>query len=210
MLKRFFLMVWEPESIIQVQQNYKKGIQNNMKIIIASDIHGSAYWCRQLIEVFHAEKADRLALLGDILYHGPRNALPAEYDPPKTAELLNAIRDRIICVRGNCDAEVDQWMLDFPMMADYSALAMPSRMIYLTHGHVYGKNHFPGLGKNDIVLSGQTHIPVYTPCEEGMFFNPGSVAIPKEGSKNGYMLLEDGVFTWKSFAEGTYAVYPLD
>lgn len=181
-----------------------------MKLMIASDIHGSAYWCRRLVEAFHEEKAQRLILLGDILYHGPRNALPKEYDPQATAAMLSEIGDKIICVRGNCDADVDQWMLNFPIMAEYSALMLPDRVIYLTHGHVYGKNHFPGLGKQDIVISGHTHVPVWQPCQEGFFFNPGSVSIPKEGSSNGYMLLEGDSFLWKSFDEGTYAQISIE
>ena len=111
-----------------------------MKLLIASDIHGSAYWCSKLMDAYQNEKADRMILLGDILYHGPRNALPKEYDPQRVCDLLNQISDRILCVRGNCDADVDQWLIHFPIMADYSWIMEKDRVIYLTHGHVYGKD----------------------------------------------------------------------
>ena len=144
-----------------------------MKLLIASDIHGSAYWCSKLMDAYQNEKADRMILLGDILYHGPRNALP----------------------KGNCDADVDQWLIHFPIMADYSWIMEKDRVIYLTHGHVYGKDFrkdesFPPLQKKDVVLSGHTHIPITEPTDGGLFFNPGSVSIPKNGSKNGYMTLK--------------------
>ena len=104
-----------------------------MKLLIASDIHGSAYWCSKLMDAYQNEKADRMILLGDILYHGPRNALPKEYDPQRVCDLLNQISDRILCVRGNCDADVDQWLIHFPIMADYSWIMEKDRVIYLTH-----------------------------------------------------------------------------
>ena len=103
-----------------------------MKLLIASDIHGSAYWCSKLMDAYQNEKADRMILLGDILYHGPRNALPKEYDPQRVCDLLNQISDRILCVRGNCDADVDQWLIHFPIMADYSWIMEKDRVIYLT------------------------------------------------------------------------------
>ena len=185
-----------------------------MKLLIASDIHGSAYWCSKLMDAYQNEKADRMILLGDTLYHGPRNALPKEYDPQRVCDLLNQISDRILCVRGNCDADVDQWLIHFPIMADYSWIMEKDRVIYLTHGHVYGKDFrkdesFPPLQKKDVVLSGHTHIPITEPTDGGLFFNPGSVSIPKNGSKNGYMTLENGLFIWKSFEDGEYARYKL-
>ena len=166
------------------------------------------------MEAWKEEKADRMILLGDILYHGPRNALPREYDPQKVSDLLNTISGKILCVRGNCDAEVDQWLLKFPVMGDYSWILEKDRVIWLTHGHIYGSDFrkgdsFPPLGKEDIVISGHTHIPVWEPSAEGLFFNPGSVAIPKAGSRCGYMTLEDGLFVWKGFDCGAYARYQL-
>lgn len=181
-----------------------------MKVLIASDIHGSAYWCERLVEAYRAEQAGRLVLLGDLLYHGPRNDLPRDYAPQKVAGLLNAISREILAVRGNCEAEVDQMMLDFPVMADYSCLLEGNRIIYLTHGHIYHKDHFPGIGPGDVVLSGHTHVPVWEPCEQGLFFNPGSVSIPKGGSRHSYLTYEEGVFRWVGFDCGEYAQYRLN
>ena len=114
-----------------------------MKIMIASDIHGSAYYCRQLLKVFAQERADKLLLLGDLLYHGPRNPLPEEYNPKEVAALLNARKQQILCVRGNCDGEVDQMMLEFPILADYCILSAGARMIFATHGHHNNETHLP-------------------------------------------------------------------
>lgn len=162
-----------------------------MKYIFASDIHGSAFWCEKLVEAFKKEKADRLVLLGDELYHGPRNPLPDGYDPKAVYEMLNALSDKIIAVRGNCDSEVDQMVLDFPMMTDYALLELDGKSIYLTHGHL------PVSGKSDIVISGHTHI---TKCEEEdgvLYLNPGSVSMPKDKSGCGYILYEKGIFVRK-------------
>ena len=128
-----------------------------MKYMIASDIHGSAFYCRKLLEAFEASGANRLVLLGDILYHGPRNDLPKEYAPKEVLAMLNGCKDRIYCVRGNCDTEVDQMVLEFPVMADYALLAMDGITIYATHGHVYHENHLPPMQKGDVLLHGHTH-----------------------------------------------------
>ena len=179
-----------------------------MKYMIASDIHGSAYWCREMLKAFEAEQADRLVLLGDILYHGPRNALPDEYDPPKVIELLNPLKNRILAVCGNCDSAVDQMVLAFPIMADYAILdqrdEMGEALVYLTHGHVWNEQKLPPLSEGDILLHGHTHVPVIREHEGYTYLNPGSVAIPKEGSDHGYMVLEDGTFVWKSLEEGSF------
>ena len=169
-----------------------------MKILIASDIHGSALYCRRLIEEYEKEKADRLFLLGDILYHGPRNDLPDEYAPKKVIGMLNEKKDEIFCVRGNCDTEVDQMVLNFPILADYAVLAVGDRLVYATHGHVFNENNLPPLKKGDILLNGHTHVPKCTEHESFVYMNPGSVSIPKENSARGYIILENGVFTWKS------------
>ena len=131
-----------------------------MKWLIASDIHGSALWCRRLLEAFRREQADRLILLGDILYHGPRNDLPEGYAPKEVIALLNPLKERILCVRGNCEAEVDQMVLDFPVMADYAVIPDGQRLIYLTHGHVYNAGHLPPLCPGDVLIHGHTHIPL--------------------------------------------------
>lgn len=168
-----------------------------MKWMIASDIHGSEYYCRELCAAYDREKADRLLLLGDILYHGPRNDLPREYNPKKVIELLNARKQDILCVRGNCDTEVDQMVLEFPILADYCVIAEGKQLIYATHGHMFHENHLPPLHKGDILLHGHTHVPKCAEHEDYTYMNPGSVSIPKEGSWHGYMILENGHFLWK-------------
>lgn len=168
-----------------------------MKWMIASDIHGSEYYCRELCAAYDREKADRLLLLGDILYHGPRNELPREYNPKKVIELLNARKQDILCVRGNCDTEVDQMVLEFPILADYCVIAEGKQLIYATHGHMFHEDHLPPLHKGDILLHGHTHVPKCAEHEDYTYMNPGSVSIPKEGSWHGYMILENGHFLWK-------------
>ena len=170
-----------------------------MKWLIASDIHGSAQWCRRLLEAWDKEQAGRLLLLGDVLYHGPRNDLPDQYAPKEVIAMLNARRERILCVRGNCEAEVDQMVLDFPVLADYAVLWEGSRLIYCTHGHVYNTGKLPPLQDGDVLLHGHTHIPAWEDHGAYRYLNPGSVAIPKEGSWHGYMTLENGRFLWKDF-----------
>ena len=170
-----------------------------MKWLIASDIHGSAQWCRRLLEAWDKEQAGRLLLLGDVLYHGPRNDLPDQYAPKEVIAMLNARRERILCVRGNCEAEVDQMVLEFPVLADYAVLWEGSRLIYCTHGHVYNTGKLPPLQAGDVLLHGHTHIPAWEDHGAFHYLNPGSVAIPKEGSWHGYMTLEDGRFLWKDF-----------
>ena len=168
-----------------------------MKMMIASDIHGSAFYCTKLIDAFKREGADRLLLLGDILYHGPRNDLPKEYAPKKVISMLNGLKDRILCVRGNCDTEVDQMVLEFPCLADYALLSVGKYTVYATHGHVYNGSNPPPLADGDVLLYGHTHIPKSEDHGKYVSMNPGSVSIPKEGSHHGYMVYENDVFTWK-------------
>lgn len=168
-----------------------------MKWFIASDIHGSAYYCERLLNCFHNENADRILLLGDVLYHGPRNDLPREYAPKRVIEMLNALKEKILCVRGNCDTEVDQMVLDFPVLADYALLDAGEHLIYATHGHIYNEENLPPLCGGDILLHGHTHVPKCVIKEKYVYINPGSVSIPKEDSWHGYMTLENGVFLWK-------------
>jgi len=169
-----------------------------VKIMIASDIHGSEFYCKKLIDAYKNEGAERLLLLGDILYHGPRNDLPEGYAPKKVIELLNAMKDEIMCVRGNCDTEVDQMVLDFPILADYAVLTAVDKLIYATHGHKFGRDNPPPLKKGDILLCGHTHIPECTGCGDYTYLNTGSVSIPKENSWHGYIILENGRFIWKN------------
>lgn len=180
-----------------------------MKWLIASDIHGSAYWCRKLIEKYKKEKADRLILLGDVLYHGPRNDLPEEYAPKQVIAMLNEMKDDILCVRGNCEAEVDQMVLDFPVLADYALIDLGEKMIYLTHGHVYNESKVPPMKKGDILLHGHTHVPKCVEHENYIYMNPGSISIPKENSRHGYMTLENGVFLWKDFDGDILKTYTI-
>ena len=178
-----------------------------MKMMIASDIHGSALYCGKLLERFDKEGCERLILLGDLLYHGPRNALPDGYDPPKVAEMLNARKDKLLCVRGNCDAEVDQMVLHFPIRADYAVMPIGSRLMYITHGHLFEDGTTLPLPKGDIFLFGHIHVPK---CEEKdgiMRLNPGSVSMPKENSARGYMTLENNLFTWKTLDGETFKTW---
>ena len=176
-----------------------------MKLLVASDIHGSAYYCKALLQAFEKEQADRLLLLGDILYHGPRNDLPRDYAPKEVLAMLNDMQDKIFCVRGNCDTEVDQMVLSFPILADYCILTAGERLIYATHGHNHNLQALPPLQKGDILLHGHTHIPAWEPFGNGnLYLNPGSVSIPKAGSAHGYMTLEGSTFCWKDLDGNTY------
>ena len=174
-----------------------------MKWLIASDIHGSAFYCRKLLDRFAAERADRILLLGDVLYHGPRNDLPEGYAPKEVIAMLNPLKDSILCVRGNCEAEVDQMVLDFPIMADYATLFDENgRELFLTHGHVFGAgmhnsvDHAPALPEGSALVYGHTHIKVNeeSAAHPGLWlFNPGSVSIPKDGTHS-YGIYEGGAF----------------
>lgn len=169
-----------------------------MKWMIASDLHGSAYCCRKMLEAFEREGADRLFLLGDLLYHGPRNDLPREYAPKEVIPLLNGKKEKLLCVRGNCDAEVDQMVLEFPVLADYAVLPVGQRLIYATHGHIYHVKNLPPLAPGDVLLHGHTHVPAWTEFGQGnLYLNPGSVSIPKENSPHSYMTLEGNTMQWK-------------
>ena len=166
-----------------------------MRIFVASDIHGSAFWCERMLSAFEESGAEKLLLLGDILYHGPRNDLPRDYAPKKVISMLNSYKDRILCVRGNCDTEVDQMVLEFPIMADYALIFSGGKTIYATHGHNFNCQHLPPLAKGDILLHGHTHVPAEEDHGDFIYINPGSVSIPKENSSHSYMLLEEGSFT---------------
>ena len=176
-----------------------------LKLMIASDIHGSAYYCKKMLEAFDREQADRLLLLGDILYHGPRNDLPKEYAPKEVIKMLNERKNRIFCVRGNCDTEVDQMVLEFPILADYAILPVGDRLIYATHGHHFNLNALPPLQPGDILLHGHTHIPAWEPFGEGnLYLNPGSVSIPKAESEHSYMILNGNCLEWKTLGGNSY------
>lgn len=165
--------------------------------MIASDLHGSEYYCRKMLEAYDREQAERLLFLGDLLYHGPRNDLPRDYNPKQVLALLNERKNDILCVRGNCDGEVDQMVLEFPILAEYAILEVRGRMIFAAHGHNFNEKHLPPLHTGDILLHGHTHVPMCREHETYIYMNPGSLSIPKEGSCHGYMTLEDGNFLWK-------------
>ena len=174
-----------------------------MRLVIASDIHGSALYCGQLLGAFQREKAEKMLLLGDLLYHGPRNDLPEGYDPKTVTAPLNAFADRILAVRGNCDAEIDQMVLHFPILADYCLLFAGGRCFFVTHGHLYHTASLPPLQEGNILLHGHTHVPSWEEFgQQNLYLNPGSAAIPKESSPHSVMTLEDGLFRWIDLDSG--------
>ena len=168
-----------------------------MKLLFASDLHGSAYYAEVLERLIETEAPDKTILLGDLLYHGPRNDLPRGYDTKRVTAILNRLKNKVLAVRGNCDAEVDQMVLDFPVLADYAVFPWNGKLIYATHGHVYGENNPPKLSQGDILLCGHTHIPANIAHDGFTYWNPGSVSIPKNGSARGYMLLTEKSVCWK-------------
>lgn len=169
-----------------------------MKLMISSDIHGSAYYCRAMLDAYKKEEAERLLLLGDLLYHGPRNDLPREYAPKEVIAMLNDCKEEVLCVRGNCEAEVDQMVLEFPVMAEFALVPCGRNIVYATHGHIHNPRQLPPLKAGDILLNGHTHVPACEQIGDIWYLNPGSVSIPKEGSCHSYMVWEDDVFVWKN------------
>lgn len=170
-----------------------------MKLLIASDIHGSEYFAEMLINKFLEENCDKILILGDILYHGPRNDLPRGYNPKGVIELLNKYSDKILAVKGNCDTEVDQMVLSFPILAEYALCYAWDKPLYLSHGHNIPDSLKRG---NSIILSGHTHIPVCIEEKDYVSLNPGSVSIPKENSVHSYMTFDGEIFEWKSLETG--------
>ena len=171
-----------------------------MKLFIASDLHGSAEYCRQMIEAFANEKADKLLLLGDILYHGPRNDLPELYNPKVVIQMLEIIKDKIICVCGNCDAEIDREVLPFPVISDYGLIHCDGLNIYFAHGH----KPEPHLLSGEVYLTGHTHVAMHGMHEGHFHLNPGSVSIPKGNSKRGYIVYENRKFVFKDLKGESY------
>ena len=171
-----------------------------MKLLIASDIHGSAYWCGSLMELVESEQPDRLLLLGDLLYHGPRNDLPKDYAPKQVIPMLSRYKEKIIAVRGNCEAEVDQMVLPFPCMAESSQLLVDGLSLYLTHGHHHNPDNLPPLPEGTVFLSGHTHVKIDEVHNGIRCLNPGSVSIPKDGSHS-CLFLENGKFSFRILEE---------
>lgn len=180
-----------------------------MKLLIASDLHGDLQAAEKLLAAFTREGAERLVLLGDLLYHGPRNDLPAGYDPKGVITLLNGMKDKILAVRGNCDTEVDQMVLEFPILADYAVIALPNgALAYLTHGHRFHEEAPPPIGAQDVLLHGHTHVAGITRCLGGQpCLNPGSLSIPKQDTPPCYIILDENGFTMRRLSDGSeYAV----
>lgn len=178
-------------------------MNNTEKLMFASDIHGDAVCAKKMLDAFSREGADKLILLGDLLYHGPRNDLPAGYAPKETISLLNSNKDSLLCVRGNCEAEVDSMVLSFPVTADYAVLFLDRVMCYITHGHHIGEKEADTLPKGSVLINGHTHVYAARELECGVFYlNPGSVSLPKEGKEKTYMIYLDGVFSVISLETG--------
>lgn len=180
-----------------------------MKLLIASDIHGSLKYCKKIVEQYKKENCDKLVLLGDILYHGPRNDLPEEYNPKGVIQLLNSMSDEILTVRGNCEAEVDDMVLDFNVLAEYAILYIKNRLVFLTHGHKWGPQNMPKLKKGDILFNGHTHISKIEEMGGVLYVNPGSVSIPKENTPRGYIILTDESIIHKNLQGEVLETYSL-
>ncbi len=180
-----------------------------MKLLIASDIHGSAHYANKIKNAFKLHQCDKLLLLGDLLYHGPRNPLPYDYQPKEVIEILNSLRQHIIAVRGNCDAEVDQMVLKFPLMSDYTTIQFEDFQLFASHGHIYSPDHLPQLNENDVFVFGHIHIPV-TKKSDGIFLlNPGSITLPKEETPHTYAILENKVFSIYDENDKLYTTYDM-
>lgn len=170
-----------------------------MKYVFASDIHGSAYYTKALLEKFNESKAEKLILLGDLLYHGPRNDLPKDYAPKEVIAMLNSLKDKIYAVRGNCEAEVDQMVLDFPVMATYALLVLNGVTFYATHGHIYNPENLPPINPGEALIYGHVHLPIAEKRGDIYILNPGSTSIPKGGNPSSYAVLEDKHFQILTF-----------
>lgn len=170
-----------------------------MKYVFASDIHGSAYYTKALLEKFNESKAEKLILLGDLLYHGPRNDLPKDYAPKEVIAMLNPLKDKIYAVRGNCEAEVDQMVLDFPVMATYALLVLNGVTFYATHGHIYNPENLPPINPGEALIYGHVHLPIAEKRGDIYILNPGSTSIPKGGNLPSYAVLEDKHFQILTF-----------
>jgi putative phosphoesterase len=180
-----------------------------MKILVASDIHGSLKYCRKLVECYKKEQCEKLVLLGDVLYHGPRNDLPEEYNPKGVIALLNDMCNEILAVRGNCEAEVDDMVLDFNVLAEYALIYVKGKMVFLTHGHKFNPQNLPKLKKGDILFNGHTHVSKIEKIGDILYVNPGSVSIPKENTPRGYMILEDDKITHKDLDGNILTEYKI-
>lgn len=180
-----------------------------MKLMFAGDIHGSALWCEKMLAVYEREKPEKLCLLGDILYHGPRNDLPEGHDPKEVIKLLNPLKSKLICVRGNCDTEVDQMVLNFPVLAEYALLYSDGHEMFLTHGHHHNPQSLPPIPEGTVMINGHTHVPKADLLNGIHCLNCGSVSLPKENTPHCCLVYENGVFTWLDICGGAFMEYKL-
>ena len=171
-----------------------------MKLLIASDIHGDADCCRAMLDAFENEKAEKILILGDILYHGPRNDLPVGYAPKKVIDMLNSVSDKLLCVRGNCDTEVDQMVLSFPILSDTAVVYDGDKQLTLfaSHGHKYSPDSLPPISGKTVFLYGHTHLLGKTEKDGVICINPGSVSLPKGGNPKTYAIYQNGKVTLKT------------
>ena len=170
-----------------------------MKYFFASDIHGSAFYTKKILEKYKENAADKLILLGDLLYHGPRNDLPKDYSPKEVFVLLNEFKDDIIAVRGNCDSEVDQMVLEFPIQSDYCVGIFNDIYFFITHGHIYSEDRLPKLSKGSAFIYGHVHLPIAKNVDGIYILNPGSASLPKENNPNSYAILDNDIFSIYDF-----------
>ena len=182
-----------------------------MKLIIASDIHGDALCCRALLDAAERENAEKILILGDILYHGPRNDLPEGYAPKKVIEMLNAVSDKLLCVRGNCDTEVDQMVLSFPVLSDTAFVydGEEKLTLYMSHGHKYSPENLPPISGKAAFLYGHTHLLGKAEVNGIPCINPGSVSLPKGGNERSYAVYEGGRITVKRLDGAEIESYSL-
>ncbi|WP_373898146.1 phosphodiesterase [Haloimpatiens sp. FM7315] len=175
-----------------------------MKLFFISDIHGSAKYLRKALKAYEKEKAQYIVILGDELYHGARNPLPEEYNPKEVTRILNEYKDKIMAVRGNCDSEVDQMVIEYPIMSDYSIILYNGKRLFLTHGHIYNKDNLPNISNGDVLIYGHTHVPVADKINGISIINPGSITFPKENTPHCYGILEDNKFCIKTLEGEIY------
>lgn len=180
-----------------------------MNYLIASDIHGSYYYGKKVIDLFEKHHCDKIILLGDLLYHGPRNDLPKGHDPKALTVLLNQYANKIIAVCGNCDADIDQMVLNFPILAPYFMMEVHQRMLYFTHGHIFNNDHLMALNSNDILVHGHTHVQRIETYPTHTYINPGSISLPKEDSRHAVIILHDNIMDFVDENDEVFLTYTI-
>lgn len=167
-----------------------------MKVLVISDIHGSYYYAEKIKEIVEKENPEKIVLLGDLYYHGPRNELTERYEPMKVAEVLNSLKDKLLVVRGNCDAEVDEMISEFKF-EEYILTEINNKKIYFTHGHKYNIENIP-YEDFEIMIYGHIHQGFIEKKEQFVFANPGSISLPKAGTKHSYLILDENKIILKN------------